>query len=163
MSRIRLTLPSASILVALFVAPAFAQSLEGTWVLAKQTYQGGEANMADLETRLHLKFAPASGDWTVLVWAGDDRDKAVVWPAHLTGGEIKTVETRERRLIADGDGIVVSYVLPDRARGEKIQITEKYQLTDDGRALVGTVLVEISKDDKDHGSYKLHRRFERAE
>ena len=114
MSRSRLILPLVLTLLLLPVVPVLAQTLEGNWVMVEQRYGNGEANMADTETPLHLDFAPAVGDWTVLVWAGADREKAVEWPAHVTRQGIETVDVLERVLPGSKDAeTAINCVLSD--------------------------------------------------
>lgn len=153
--------PILLILLGLLATPAAAESLEGRWLMIEQYYGDGQANIVDKELPLYLEFTPEGDGWSVLVWPGDDRDKAVEWPAHVTRHGIRSVEVLEREVLGDGGGIRAKYELPPKGGGSVV-IDEKYSLDPSGKYLTGKATVQIFKDGEGKGSYVLNRRFERV-
>jgi len=161
MRKIGSAAPIVLVLCALFATPVAAQSLEGRWLMIEQYYGDGQANIADKELPLFLEFTPEGDGWSVLVWPGDDRDKAVGWPAHVTSHGIRPVEVLEREVLDGGSGIRVKYELPPQGEGTVV-IEEKYSLDLSGEHLTGKATVHILKNGEDKGTYVLTRTFERV-
>ena len=153
--------PILVVVCVLLVTPVAAQSLEGRWLMVEQFYGDGQANIVDKELPLYLEFTPDGDGWSVLVWPGDDRDKAVDWPAHVTRHGIQSVEVLEREVLDGGRGIRAKYELPPKGGGVVV-IEEKYSLDPSGEFLTGKASVNILKNGEDKGSYVLNRRFERV-
>jgi hypothetical protein len=161
MHKARSASPIILVFCALLATPVAAEGLEGRWLMVEQYYGDGQANIADKDLPLYLEFTPEGEGWSVLVWPGDDRDKAVQWPAHVTRHGIRPVELLEREILRGGGGIRVKYELPPQGGGTVV-IEEKYSLDPSGEYLTGKATVHILQDGQDKGTYVLNRRFERA-
>lgn len=137
-----------------------AGTLEGTWKLVEQRRGAQTLNTAP-ESPVRLEFAVAAGKLHGRIWAGEDRNTSMSWPAMVSEQGPVRVEVKELLIDPRTQRARTSYVVkPAGTGGETLEIVEAYALADDGRSLTGTVTVSAGEAGK-RGSYTLYRRFER--
>lgn len=167
--RARLTAPVlAAVSFALAWAASAGSSIEGRWRLVEQHYGSGRGNLAAPEAPLRLDLSREGGRLSGLVWAGEDRSKALPWPSFLFDGRPAEVEVTERAVLDEGARVRVAYSVRPVARDPLfLEIVEDYAVSQGGRELAGTLTVRFLRTGEgataaaDRGSYTLHRRFER--
>ena len=152
------------LLSVLLTAPALlAGPLEGRWKLVEQTYGSGAANLVRAtEAPLQLEFVREDGILKGKVWSGDERARALDWPAVLSDTGAQPIEVEQVRIAPGEDRAEAHYRAgPGPNDGRVVEFVEEYRIAEDGRALVGTVNVKLTRDGEPGGSYVIHRRFER--
>jgi hypothetical protein len=162
--RIRVLAVAAVALTAIAALPALsADTLEGVWRLAEQTYARGEADLAGRVERQHLEIRSGLGGPEVRIWTGDDARRAVGWPAVLVGGDPVAIEVRDVSVDPLAGALRADYVVdPEVEGGQRVEVTEEYRYDPDGDALVGTATFRMIRADGSRGGYVLHRRYERV-
>lgn len=138
--------------------PALADSVLGEWELVHQTYGDGGANLvAEGDAPVVLEFFRHGAVIEGRLRSG--RTAPMSWP-RLLPDETRAIEERERWFAAGEDRARIKYrVAPAPGDDLVLEVTEEYRTT--GQELVGVVEVRFLRDGKDHGSYRLNRRFER--
>ena len=139
--------------------PAFGGA-DGRWRLVEQTYQRGGQNLAPLDAPVRLEISLGPEGPKGRIWSGEDRSRALAWPAFLAGEAARPVTVLER---ATGDGsFFVRYrVQPAPGDDLVLEIAERYAAGPDGDTLEGTVEVRFTGGATNRGGYTLHRRFTR--
>lgn len=158
--RLHRQVASIAALAALFsLAAVPVGTLQGQWKLVEQRRGEKTANNASTENPVRLEFLVLGGKLQGRIWAGDDRNASLPWPAMMADSGPVRVELKELSIDPRTQRARTSYVVkPSGTGGETLEIVEAYALADDGRYLTGTVTVT---DVASRGTYTLHRRFER--
>ncbi len=135
-----------------------ADTLEGRWLLDKQTYGSGKANQAQVPKPLRMEFYREGERLVGRIWFGGRSAESVRWPS------LGQAPVRSEEVVVSpaGDRVRVRY-RSESAPGADVvlEITEEYRVTDGGTALSGTVTVALLRGGKPGGSYVLQRRFRR--
>jgi hypothetical protein len=143
------------------VSVASAGPLEGQWRLVEQTYGSGLSNLVVNEPPLRLEFYREGGRLAARAWFGQDTERVFAWPS-LLADDGPAVSLEEYVVTPQEDGVRVRYrTEPASAEETALEFVEEYNVTDDGKTLVGTVTVSRLHPGEEGGSYVLHRRFER--
>lgn len=138
-------------------------TLVGSWKLIEQSYGSGNANLASGEAPVRLEFFASGGRLVGRIWAGEDRSKAVPWPAFLTEHGPRPVEIREVSIDAGTNLARAVYrPRPSSPDSDVLEIVEEYRVAEEGATLLGTVTIKSLGRGEAAGSYVLKRRFERA-
>ena len=150
-------------LVAFFCLAAVpVPTLEGRWKLVEQRYGSGNANLASVEAPVRLEFFVSGGRLVGRIWAGEDRTRALDWPALLTEHGPHPVDVRQITIDpASNRARAVYRPRPSSPTGEPLEIVEEYRVADGGSVLLGTVTNKSLGPGEAAGSYILRRRFER--
>jgi len=138
-------------------------TLEGSWDLVEQTYGEGSNNLADLDRPVRLELTREGARVRGQIWAGGDRSVRMDWPAFANDAGPLPVKVLE----IEGDliqGRVRAHyrVTPSPTDKLVLEVVEEYELSEDGRALVGSMTVTFTSDGARRGTYVLHRRFVRT-
>ncbi len=153
-----------SILVVLVLSVAAAglvegaDTLEGRWLLEKQSYGSGKANQAPVREPLRMEFYREGEDLVGRIWFGGRSAESVRWPS------LGQAPVRSEEVVVSPaeDRVRVRYRTPSSPGADVVlEITEEYHVTDGGTALSGTVTVALLRGGKPGGSYVLLRRFRR--
>jgi len=156
----RATVAALTALVCLASMPA--PTLVGSWKLVEQSYGSGNANLASVEAPVRLEFLASGGRLIGRVWAGEDRTKAVAWPALLTEHGPRPIDIRQISIDAGTNVARAVYrSRPSSPESDVLEIVEEYRVADEGATLLGTVTITALDRGKAAGSYVLKRRFER--
>jgi len=143
-------------------APGAQAQVAGRWKLVEQRYGGGEANLADTERPVFLELEPGTTGFTGKIWAGDDPAEARDWPVYVTDSGALPVEVLNRAEDLACPAVEVHYLVrPVPDDNLVLEITEHYDATDDGKALVGWMRVTFTGGERNRGNYILQRRWER--
>ncbi len=135
-----------------------ADSLEGRWLLEKQSYGSGKANQAHVDKPLRMEFYREGETLAGRIWFGERGADSVPWPS-LMQEPVRSEEV----VVSPAEDRVRARYRTESAPGEDVvlEITEEYRVTDGGTALSGTVTVAVLRGGKPGGSYVLQRRFRR--
>ena len=143
-------------------AAARAASLEGEWVLVHQYRGQGQADQVDPANSIHLRISAAPGGLSARIWTSGARESVEDWPAFYAGDHPMPIEIEWRSIDPKAGSLKARYQV--RTTGEAmLRITERYKLSRDGAALLGTVIVETLSEGRPVGQYLLRRRFERPQ
>src|SRR5262245_16224426 len=153
----------AALTALLCLASMPAPTLVGSWKLVEQRYGSGNANLASVEAPLRLEFFASEGRLVGRIWAGEDRSKALAWPALLTEHGPRPVDIRQISIDAGSNVARAVYrPRPSSPESDVLEIVEEYRVVEEGAALLGTVTIRSLGRGEASGSYVLQRRFERA-
>jgi len=139
-----------------------AATLEGSWRLVEQRAGSGRANLASPEAPLRLEFYLSGHALAGRIWTAEARPRTFPWPSFLTDRDSLPIQI-DRLMIAPGGDVARAVYRVKGAGGDEpsLQVEEEYRVAEGGGALVGTVKVITLERGSPHGSYLLHRRFER--
>ncbi len=156
--RIRSILAVAVLSVAAAGPLEGADSLEGRWLLEKQSYGSGKANQAHVAKPLRMEFYREGETLAGRIWFGGHHADAVPWPS-LLQAPVRSEEV----VVSPAEDRVRARYRTESAPGADVvlEITEEYRVTDGGTVLSGTVTVSLLRGGKPGGSYVLQRRFRR--
>lgn len=131
-----------------------AAPLEGRFRLVEQTLGAGALDYARPDAPLRIEFAREGPRLTGKIWT---QGGAVAWPAFASHESLLPVEVQEQREDVRAGSVRVRYrVRPSAEDDTLLEVVEEYQLSDDGKTLLGTLTL-FSR-----GSPLVwHRRFER--
>jgi hypothetical protein len=155
---IRSILAVALLCVAAAGPVAGAETIEGRWLLEKQSYGSGSANQAQLAEPLRMEFYREGERLVGRIWFGGQSAESVPWPS-LGQAPVRSQEV----VVSPAEDRVRVRYRSEPAPGTDVvlEITEEYRVTDGGTALSGTVTVAVLRGGKPGGSYVLQRRFRR--
>lgn len=152
----------ATLTAFLCLAAVQVPALEGRWKLVEQRYGSGHANLASVEAPVRLEFFVSGGRLVGRIWAGEDRTRALAWPALLTEHGPPPVDVRQITIDPGSNRARAVYrPRPSSPNSEALEIIEEYRVAEGGTALLGTVTVKSLGSGGGAGSYLLQRRFER--
>ncbi len=155
-SRIRSILAVAVLSVAAAGPVNGADTLEGRWLLEKQSYGSGRSNQAQPDKPLLIEFYREGEGLAGRIWFGGRSGESVRWPS------LGQAPVRSEEVVVSPaeDRVRVRYRTESAPEAEVVlEVTEEYRVTDGGAALSGTVTVAVLRGGKPAGSYVLQRRF----
>ena len=152
-----------ALLLLLVPASSPGLTLEGSWDLVEQTYGEGSNNLADLDRPVRLELTREGARVRGKIWSGGDRSRRMDWPAFANDAGPLPVEVLELEANIMEGRIRARYrVTPSPTDKLVLEVVEQYELSEDGRALVGSMMVTFTSDGAERGSFVLHRRFVRT-
>ncbi len=156
--RIRSILAIAVLSLAAAGPLAGGDSLEGLWLLEKQSYGSGKANQAQIAEPLRMEFYREGETLVGRIWFGGHSAEPVPWPS-LVQAPVREQEV----VVSPAEDRVRARYRTEPTPGEDVvlEITEEYRVIDGGTALSGTLTVAILRGGEPGGSYVLQRRFRR--
>jgi len=139
-----------------------APGLEGRWMLAGQSRGAQRGQLAAPDAPFSLEFVRRGVGLVCLVRPGGPSQPALAWPAAPTGMGPAAITIHEMEIDGARGTVMARYTLrPSSSASRRMEITERYVLSADGRTLEGTATVSAVEEDGPAGSYVLHRLFER--
>jgi len=156
--RIRSILAIAALLAVAAVAVAGGGSLEGQWLLEKQSYGSGKADQAQIAGPLGIEFYREGERLAGRIRFGGISAEPVPWPS-LVQAPVQELQV----VVSPAEDRVRARYRTEPTPGEDVvlEVTEEYRVTDGGAALSGTVTVAILRGGEPGGSYVIQRRFRR--
>lgn len=130
---------------------------------------------AGLEGRWRL-VEPAAGDGPVVqllirrqgtalvpsLLVGREPGRSTAWPSFASDSGPAEIVVHAAGLDAARGEIHASYRVPVAgSAGRALEVVERYRLSEDGHALVGTVEILLIEEGEPRGSHRVRRRFER--
>jgi len=139
-----------------------APGLEGRWILAGQSRGAQRGQLAAPDAPFSLEIVRRGAGLAGLVRPAGPSQAALAWPAAPAGMGPGAITIHEMEIDGARGTVRARYTLrPSSGSSRRMEITESYVLSADGRTLEGTATVTAVEEDGPAGSYVLHRLFER--